>query len=229
MSEDYMDVRGRHADYETAELEPIDRTPVPVTGDLIAFTGDDVDLSSDPFADDLSEELAARAPRRYATRTTAVLAGLVLVGGGFFAGAQVQKNYGTPAAGSTGTGAGGLAGGNFAGGNFAGRQGGAGAAGAAGAGAAGAAGAGAAGAGATAGGTAAAGVTTGTVKLVDGTTVYVQTADGNVVTVKTSGSTAVQIAQNGALTDLAPGAQVTVEGPAASDGTVTASKVIKGK
>jgi hypothetical protein len=47
--------------------------------------------------------------------------------------------------------------------------------------------------------------------------------------VKTTGSTGVQIAQNGALTDLSPGAQVSVEGPAASDGTVSATKVTKVK
>src|SRR5262249_61246356 len=66
----------------------------------------------------------------------------------------------------------------------------------------------------------AANVTTGTVKLVDGTTVYVQTADGTVVTVRTSGSTTVQVAQNGALSDLTPGARGSVEGSAGSGDTV---------
>jgi cytochrome c-type biogenesis protein CcmE len=47
--------------------------------------------------------------------------------------------------------------------------------------------------------------------------------------VKTNGSTSVQVAQNGALSDLTPGAQVTVEGAAGSDGTVTATKVIKAR
>jgi hypothetical protein len=208
MSEDWklMNMRGRHADYETVELNPADN-------DLLA-NADDVDLSSDPFADDLSAELAARAPRRYATRTTAVLAGLVLVVGGFLAGAQVQKNYGTPAngaAGSRGGGASNVAGGNFAGGAFGGRQG------------------GGQNPGAAQPSAAAANVTTGTVKLVDGTTVYVQTADGNVLTVRTNGSTAVQVAQSGALTDLTPGTQISVEGPSTGDGTVTATKVTKGR
>jgi len=51
-------------------------------------------LDDDPFADDLSEQLAARAPRRLANRTTAVLGGLVLLVGGFVAGAPVEKNFG---------------------------------------------------------------------------------------------------------------------------------------
>ncbi|NJC66450.1 hypothetical protein HC028_18345 [Planosporangium flavigriseum] len=170
-----------------------------------------VDLLSNPFAEDLSAELAARAPRRYATRTTAVLAGLVLAVGGFLAGAQVQKRFGTPAAGSTqlrSTRT--FNGNNFGSGNVgSGRPG-----------------------DTSQGGTtqqsgAASKLTTGTVKLVDGGTVYVQTADGNVVTVRTNGSTAVQV--SGALTDLTPGAQVSVEGAASSDGVVTATKVTKGK
>src|SRR6266480_7397954 len=75
----------------------------------------------DPFKDDLTEQLAARAPRRLANRATVILAGLVLVIGGFVAGAQVEKNFGhvgggassTPSAFPTGLrgGAGGLAGG----------------------------------------------------------------------------------------------------------------------
>jgi hypothetical protein len=222
MSEDSMNVRGRHAD--TAELQPVDATAV------VPYA-EDVDLADDPFADDLSEQLAARAPRRYYTKATVILAGLVLLAGGFFAGAQVEKNYGTPVGGSSGgtangsnlAGAGGAGGfGNVGGGGFAGRggtgqnSGGAGQNG------------GATGGGATAGG-AAANTTTGTVKLVDGTTVYIQTPDGNVVTVKTNGSTSVQVAQNGALSDLTPGAQVTVEGATGSDGTVTATKVTKAK
>ncbi|MCW2641292.1 MAG: hypothetical protein JWP76_3598 [Dactylosporangium sp.] len=216
MSEDWklLNTRGRHSGYETVELEPIN-------DDLLA-NANDVDLESDPFAEDLSAELTARAPRRYVTRTTVALAGLVLAVGGFLAGAHVQKSYGTPAnaAAPGGTGAAG-----FAGGAFGGRQGGQNAA----PGTGGQNGAAQTGAGRTGGGSSTANATTGTVKLVDGTTVYVQTPDGSVVTVKTNGSTAVQTTQNGALTDLTPGAQVSVEGPAASDGTVSASKVTKVK
>jgi hypothetical protein len=206
MSEDWklLNTRGRHAEYETVKLNPV--------GNDLLTNADDVDLESDPFADDLSAELAARAPRHYATRTTAVLAGLVLLAGGFLAGAQVQKNYGTPANGSARSRGGttNVAGGTFSGGTFSGRQGGGQNPG-------------------TAQPSAGAGVTTGTVKMVDGTTVYVQTPDGNILTVRTNGSTAVQVAQSGALTDLTPGTQVSVEGPATSDGTVTATKVTKGR
>jgi hypothetical protein len=72
-------------------------------------------------------------------------------------------------------------------------------------------------------------ITSGTVKFVDGNTVYVQTADGRILAVKTSGSTAVQVTATGALTDLNPGAQVSVEGSPAGDGIVNATKVTKGK
>jgi hypothetical protein len=222
MSEDFMNIRGRHSDYDTAELTPLAGLPMDgasATADIVPFT-EDIDLAEDPFGDDLGDQLAARAPRRYATRTTAVLAGLVLVAGGFLAGAQVQRNYGTSANGSsTGAGPAGL----FAGGAANRTAGG-------GTGQGGTGGVGQQPGAALTGGTAAAaGVTTGTVKLVDGTTMYVQTADGNVVTVRTNGSTAVQIAQSGTLTDLGAGATVSVEGAAASDGTVTATKVTKGK
>jgi hypothetical protein len=62
---------------------------------------DDVDLLADPITADLTEQLEARAPRRYVSRITLVLAGLVLVTAGFFAGAQVQKNFGPAPAATT--------------------------------------------------------------------------------------------------------------------------------
>jgi len=158
-----------------------------------------VDLLADPFADDLDAQLEAKAPRRYWTRTTAVLAGLVLVAVGFLAGAQVQKRWGTGSAATAPT----AGRGTFAGGTFAG--------------------------GARPQRSAAPGadVTTGTVKLVDGTTVYVETADGNVVTVRTTGSTSVQLTQAGALKDLAPGAKVSVEGRSGGQDVVDATKVTR--
>ena len=154
---------------------------------------EDVDLLADPFTDDLTEQLEIRAPRRYASRVTLALAGLVLLTAGFLVGAQVQKNFG-PAPAATTTPA-------FQVGARPQRS--------------------------------AAptnpGVTTGTVKLVDGSTVYVETADGTVVTVRTNGSTAVQLTQPGALTDLAPGTPVTVEGQPAGQDTVTATRVTRGR
>src|SRR2546423_771783 len=153
----------------------------------------------DPFEDDLTEQLAARAPRRLANRATVVLAGLVLLIGGFVAGAQVEKNFGhlpstTPTAFPTG-------------GRFAGGSGGGGAGGAAPS--------------PTGGGT------IGTVKFVDGTTIYITMPNGDVLTVKTDGSTAIQLTQPGTVKDLPVGATVTVTGQAGSDGTMTATKITK--
>jgi len=67
--------------------------------------------------------------------------------------------------------------------------------------------------------------TTGTVDHVDGTTVYVKTAQGTDVKVSTSDSTTVGVTQQGKLADLKPGATVVVQGQAGSDGTVTAQAI----
>ena len=167
---------------------------------------DPVDLRDDPFADDLSEQLVARAPRRYASRATAVLAGVLLMVGGFVAGAQVQRHWGgsaspaaTPGGGTRGGGGAGPAAGPAAGG-------------------AGAPG----GTGRQAGNT-----ITGTVQLVDGTTVYIKTADGQVVTVQTSATTAVQVA--GSIKDLPAGATVSITGQTGTDGSVAATTITKAK
>ena len=53
-----------------------------------------VDLSADPFADDLTAELAAAAPKPWHNRATVVLGALVLIVGGFLGGVQVEKHYG---------------------------------------------------------------------------------------------------------------------------------------
>jgi hypothetical protein len=157
-----------------------------------------VDLLDDPFADDLDAQLQAKAPRRYVTRPTIVLCGLLLVAGGFLAGAQVQKQWGTPATGAPAGVANLAAAGGFGGPRA--QQ-------------------------SAAPSTAA--VTTGTVKLVDGATVYVETADGTVVTVRTTDRTAVQLAQSGALKDLTPGTKVTVEGGPAGADVVNATKLTR--
>jgi len=172
--------------------------------------------------DDLAEELAHAAPKRWWNKGTVVLAAIVLLVGGFVGGLQAQKNWGTSATtagngfnagrgtgyggGGTGRAAGGY--GNLGGGQFPG---------------------GAAQGGAAPGGTgtatAAAAGTTGTVKLVDGSTIYVQTADGNVVTIKTDGKTAVSAASKSTLKSVKAGQSITVEGSTATDGTVTATSV----
>jgi hypothetical protein len=167
----------------------------------------------EPIDDDLDQRLAAAAPRRLANRATYALLALVIAVAGFVGGAQVQKNYGTPAAASTGspTGAnaagpgGGQYGGQFPGG--AGR-------------ASGAPGTG------QQGGTGRGNAITGTVKLVDGNTVYIETPDGQTITVKTTDQT--QVLTPGKLSDLAAGATVSVQGQSA-DGTVTATSVTRTK
>lgn len=208
-----MNWSGRHAESPVSPNSPTQEFPdFRAPGELtepepaeyeLAQPGH-VDLDDDPFADDLADQLAAKAPRRFANRATIALAGLVLLVGGFLAGAQVEKHFGT--VGGTGTPNPFPSG---ARGNFAGLAGGPG--------------------GTTAsGGTATTGTaTTGTIKFIDGTTVYITTANGDVITVKTTGSTTVS--QPGALKDLPVGATVTVTGPAASDGTVNASRITKDK
>ena len=184
----------------------------PADADAALAGAHEVDLSEDPFADDLAERLDAVAPRRWANRTTVALTGLVLLVGGFVAGAQVQKHWGTTAASSGARGNNPFANASanpFAGGNFGGGT-----------------GRGGTGTGTT-GGTR--GGTTGTVKLVDGTTIYLTTADGQTLIVKTTPSTTVSVNQAGTLKDLAPGATVTIQGQTGSDGSLSATSITKTK
>jgi hypothetical protein len=193
-------------------------------------------LSAAPEDDGLARELAKAAPRRWWNKGTIGLAGAVLLVGGFAGGLQAQKSWGPTQSGAGGRGGAfnaaaaggqGRAAGGF-GGNRAGAQGGAALGGAA---QGGAPGGGAQGGGFQRGGAtsaSAAGPTTGTVKLVDGSTIYVQTADGNVVTVKTDGKTTVSAASKSKLSAVKAGQPVTVQGPAAADGSVTATSVTTG-
>jgi hypothetical protein len=176
-----------------------------------------VELGDDPFSDDLAAQLAAREPRHVVTRTTAILAGVVLALGGFAAGAQVQKSYGTPSAAAQGAGQSSAA--NAGQGQGAGNSGGQGQ----GRGANPRTGASSA---ADSGQDSAAVI--GTVKLVNGTTVYVETSTGQVLTVRTSGSTTVLTTQPASLSDLAAGTTVTVEGARAGE-TITATKVTRNR
>ena len=165
------------------------------------MTTEDIDLTSDPFADDLTEQLKARAPRRHANRTTAILGAVLLIVAGFLGGVQVQKHWGktstqatNPFGNTTGfpnVGASGFPGFNAS--QSASRP------------------------------------TTGTVKLVDGGTVYIQTADGRTVTVKTTSGTSVRNSQAGSLKDLSAGATVSIDGSTGSDGTVTATTITRTK
>ena len=203
------------ADPAYAEPTPVD----PAQADADLAGAHEVDLSEDPFADDLAERLDAVAPRRWANRTTAALAGLVLLVAGFVGGAQVQKQWGTPAAAAGGRATNPFANATanpFAGGNFGG----------AGRGGTGTGGTGTGGTGTTGGGR---GGTTGTVKLVDGTTIYLTTADGQTLIIKTTPSTTVSVNQAGSLRDLTPGATVTIQGQTASDGSMNATSITKTK
>jgi hypothetical protein len=181
--------------------------------------------------DGLAEELAHAAPKRWWNRGTVVLAGIVLLVGGFVGGLQAQKHWGTAsttAAGFPGAAAGAGAGrygggtgrtgaGAYGGGNFGGGfgQGGTGTGTGTGTGA----------------GTAApaASGASGTVKLVDGSTIYVQEADGTVVTVNTNSKTTVAAASKTKLSSIKAGQKVTVAGATGSDGTVTATSVTSSK
>jgi hypothetical protein len=173
------------------------------------------EADGDPRDDSLAQELSKAAPRRWWNRTTLVLGAIALLLGGFVGGLQAQKQWGT---GATTAGAGNRAAG------FGGGQGRAGYGGYGGFPGGAAQGGGAPG-GAAAPTAAAAAATTGTVKLVDGATIYVQTADGSLVTVKTNGKTTVSTASKGKVADVKAGQSVTVQGPAAADGTVTATSV----
>jgi hypothetical protein len=167
-------------------------------------------LSTSPFEGDLEEKLAAEPrPRRKLPSVTVFLGAGVLLVGGFVGGIQADRHWGakkTPDAASILNQLQGLRGGQGGGGFGQGGQGGT----------------------RTGGNGAASGSgTAGTIKLVDGDIIYVQTSDG-IVRVKTSGSTKVTIAQKSSLKKLKAGAQVTVQGTAGQDGTVTATSVDQG-
>jgi hypothetical protein len=187
-----------------------------------------VDLSADPFADDLTAELEAAAPKPWRNRATVVLGALVLIVGGFLGGVQVEKHYGqtaTPAnaranAASAFANARGGAGGT---GGF-GRGGGAGGTGTAG----GASSAPSAGATGTSAGGASAQTNTGKITLVDGTTIYVTLASGDVLTVKTTSATKVSVGSVTKVSGLKAGQSVTVTGPTDSSGNVTATSIAAG-
>lgn len=197
-----------------SEIDYVDGFPPAATD---AATVDHVDLSSDPFADDLQAELSAAAPKRWYNRATYVLGALALLVGGFLAGVQVDKHYGSgssaanarnAALSALANGFNGRGGGGFEGNGFPGR-----------------------------GGTnpsaspttsAAAQSLTGKITLVDGTTVYVTLANGDVLTVRTTTSTKVTVGTATKVSQLKAGQTVTVTGPADSSGNVTASSITSG-
>jgi hypothetical protein len=158
----------------------------------------------EPGHDGLSAELAAAAPKRWWNSGTVGLGVALLLMGGFLGGVQAQKQWGTSAEAASGFPTGGTGRAGFP------RTGASGAPGAFGQ---------------ESTTTAAGSGTTGKVKLVNGKTIYVETADGTVVTVKTDGTTTISTAAKGKLSDVKAGQSITVEGAAAADGSVTATKV----
>ena len=153
-------------------------------------------VASPAVEGDLNAEMR-RAAKPF-SRTTLVLAGLVVLAIAFGGGAWTHAAFGSSSSSSTPARPSGAAQGGQQGGT--GQQGG------------GFRGAGGRG-------------TTGTVDHVDGTTVYLKTAQGQDVKVSTSDSTTVGITQQGKLADLKPGATVVVQGQAGEDGTVTAQAI----
>jgi hypothetical protein len=183
-----------------------------------------VDLSADPFADDLTAELEAAAPRPWRNRATVVLGALVLVVGGFLGGVQVEKHYGTTTTAANARAA--LS-------QFANARGGAGGSGGFGRG-------GGTGGTGTGGGTASAAPSTGSggtsaqtntgkITLVDGSTIYVTLASGDVLTVKTTSATKVSVGSVTKVSGLKAGQSVTVTGPTDSSGNVTATSITAGQ
>ncbi|WP_326645468.1 hypothetical protein OG884_13210 [Streptosporangium sp. NBC_01755] len=199
-------------------------------------------LESSPFPGDLDSELAARPPRRLATLTLVLGAGVMLVAG-VIVGIQVQKAVGGTsgpsgpagapgAAMRQGTGPGGFGGGQQ-GGQGAGQGGQVAGPGGFGGGQQSGQGAGQGGQGAGQGGNGPGGggrggMTVGTVQRVDGGKVYLQTADGSVVTVNTTGETSVRLTKEGRVADLKPGGTVVVQGARAEDGSVAATAINEG-
>jgi hypothetical protein len=202
---------------ESADPEPTADLPLPGdlgSGDLDVSKMDELD--SDPFADDLTKELASAAPKKWVNRTTIVFAALVLAMGGFVGGIQVQKHFGKQPSGGGAVNAQDF----LAGLRNQARNGGLG-----GLGRGTGTGTGGFGGGAAGGGTAAASSQTGTIKLIDGDTIYVALPNGNVLTVKTDGTTKVQVASTGTLKSLKAGETVTIGGTPDATGTVTAKTV----
>ena len=173
-----------------------------------------VDLSADPFADDLNEELTAAAPKQWRNRATLVLGALALLVAGFLGGVLTEKHFGAASA----TDARNAAIQQFlngGGGGFGGRNRGTGSSAAPTPSASGS-------------GSATVQTNSGTIKLIDGTTIYVGLASGDVLTVQTTSATKINVGTATKLSQLKAGQSVTVTGPTDASGDVTATSITAG-
>ena len=192
---------GPAADEPTAEF-------LPVTAEL---SPEEI-VATPAVAGDLNQEMK-RVAKPFG-KATLVLAGLLVIALSFAGGAWTHAAFGSSSSGTARAGgtAGGARGFGTGAGTGTGTSTGTGQQGTPGAGGArGAAGRG----------------TVGTIEKVDGTTVTLKTTQGSDVTVSTSDSTTVGLTQPGKLSDLKPGATVTVQGRAGTDGTVAAQTIVQ--
>ncbi|MEU4669179.1 DUF5666 domain-containing protein [Amycolatopsis sp. NPDC023774] len=202
--------------------EPTTEFP-PVTAPLAATPSAEEIVASPAVDGDLNQEMK-RVAKPFG-KPTFVLAGLLVIALSFAGGAWTHAAFGSGSGGGGGAAArtGGQQGG--ARGGFGGRGTGQGTGPGTGT---GQEGAGQQGAGGFTGARGGAGRgTVGTVEKVDGTTVTLKTLQGTDVTVSTSDSTTVGLTQPGKLSDLKPGATVTVQGRPGSDGTVAAQAIVQ--
>jgi hypothetical protein len=168
----------------------------------MTMTPDAAGIAPAPWEEPDDDDLEEHVPRRPVTWFTALLALLVVGGGAFLAGVQVQKHHDkglttvsastTGTASRTGTGAGTTGSGTTGAGGGRGFGGGA---------------------------------TIGQVKLVDGSTIYVTDTSGNTVTVNTTGASTFTKSESVALKNIQPGDTVIVRGAAQPDGTIAAASV----
>jgi hypothetical protein len=193
-----------HSEAAVSESSVSDLLPVP-------------DPSSGQTDDDLPTLLNERRQRRGMNKWTVGLLGTLLVVGGFAAGSWAQKQWGPKQ--SAFPFAGGLPAGFPAlgsGGALPNLPGGTGAS---------------SGTGTGTTPTLPAGLgnaTIGTVKLVDGQNLYVTTLSGGIVKVKIAAGTSVKASRSVALSELAPGSTVVVQGKKSADGSVAATSVSEG-
>jgi hypothetical protein len=156
-----------------------------------------------PWEEPDDDDLEDQPPGRRLSWLTGLLAVLVVGGGAFLAGVQVQKHHDkgltTVSTAATGTAARTSTGGTS--------------------------GSGTAGSSTGTGRGFGAGATIGQVKLIDGSTIYVTDTSGNTVTVSTTGASTFTKSESVSLKDIQPGDTIIVRGAAQPDGTITAAAV----